>query len=1104
MFLFRFCKNKKYEKKIFVTLIIFVVVLGTYIQTRTVEGAVYIFTQNDWSGGQTVNVAGHSSNQVGWSEFNTKDSNLIAGSDLRLNNVTNTANFNFNTESHYSQQNASSGTDFSSGKVTLHKTDLVASGGNQTYTYGSYVVKVFKSSGTFTVTSPGKIDYLIVGGGGSGGAGDNNDGGGGGGGAGGVVFKTGQSIGNGSYSVVVGSGGATSTGQGNKGGNSAFRGYTAIGGGGGGYADSAGHAGGSGGGGSRYYNVGGSAQQPGSASGGYGYAGGRAYNARAAAGGGGGAGGSGKTPTNISWGGAGGNGRNYSSYFGTGVGESGYFASGGGGGGNDAANRTGSSPLGGGGGGGTSWSGPAGQAYTGGGGGGGDGDSGSQVSGGAGGKGVVIVRYLSAPIYPTSWYYVTSNSNSRINTSSWGAIEDVRFTQSVPANTKTRYLVSFDGKTTWKYWTGSTWATSSLANISTSSMTATMMGDLNASQWNQVFVPGTFDVAVGLSTTSSGVTPSVDNIAIDYTVPQTQTLVSNAYNTETVTAALSQITWSENLGSNTDIKFQLRTSADGSVWSPWCGPDDGVNDSCNSSTYFTDPLGAEVIDDTQKDHVDDQYFQYKADFSTDDGQNNPILSDVFVSYDDKTFATVSTGAVSDITALTATGNGNIVSTGDEDPERFVEWGVESGVYTDQCSAGIGGSGDYFCTISGIEPGETYYYRAKAINSVGTTYGDEMSFSTLGDVIIVDPEIADIDQAVSENRITVDDGSVSDTNQTTARVNVIMKKNKNDVFFPRGTIITEQNNQNFNFQNFTLEEVGVKNQQRDSRVAMRLGVPGEKLNFSQDITMTVYVGHAYNDEIMDILYQEEGESTWNPHTTCVVSEGSCTFQTDHATIYTINGQLQSEGDTPININTEVQDTLTLDCFDTASGTGDHTVTLGTVADPGKVTAGTPATGQSTCTVTTNDDQGYYLTIIDDNAAANTVLTHTDPHTGSIYEISDLTQYAFNTPNTINWNAPTTKGLGFSVVTFPDTDLSNNQLNGTWTQTNQCPEGNNPDTNDYAGIPDTAETIAAVTQYESNYTTTNICYKVDVPASQASGQYTGSVTYTATSDASSYLN
>ena len=60
------------------------------------------------------------------------------------------------------------------------------------------------------------------------------------------------------------------------------------------------------------------------------------------------------------------------------------------------------------------------------------------------------------------------------------------------------------------------------------------------------------------------------------------------------------------------------------------------------------------------------------------------------------------------------------------------------------------------------------------------------------------------------------------------------------------------------------------------------------------------------------------------------------------------------------------------------------------------------------------------------------------------------------------------------------------------------------NNCVGISDTAEMILTVTQYEASQTITNICYKVDVLPSQQSGQYIGSVTYTATSDASSYLN
>ena len=468
---------------------------------------------------------------------------------------------------------------------------------------------------------------------------------------------------------------------------------------------------------------------------------------------------------------------------------------------------------------------------------------------------------------------------------------------------------------------------------------------------------------------------------------------------------------------------------------------------------------------------------------------------------------VTTTTATNIDEFTATLNANLTDIGGNgNPTRKIEYGTQSGVYTNECDATSGSTGTYSCNVENLQADTTYYYRAASSNGEDTAFGDELSFATipLQDITIPNPQTSDIQDAIDDGRITLDNGTIDNTSQTTAQVNVTYTSPTTEALFPKNTQITEVLNQNFNFQNFTLEEVNVKSQQKDSRVAVRIGVPGEKLSFSQDITMIVYVGNAYNDEVMDILYQQEGTSTWQTQGTCTVENGNCTFTTNHATIYTINGSLQSTGDTPINLNTEVKDTLTLDCYDTAGSTGDYTVTLGTVTDPGKVTAGTPATGQSTCTVTTNDDQGYYLTLIDDNAVANTVLTHTDPHTGSTYEISDLTQYAFNTPNTINWNAPTTKGLGFSVITFPDTQTDNNTIDDIWTNTNQCPEGTAADTNTYAGIPDTAETISAVTQYESLSTTTNICYKVDVPASQASGQYTGSVTYTATSDASSYLN
>ncbi|MFA5986975.1 MAG: FISUMP domain-containing protein, partial [Parcubacteria group bacterium] len=89
-----------------------------------------------------------------------------------------------------------------------------------------------------------------------------------------------------------------------------------------------------------------------------------------------------------------------------------------------------------------------------------------------------------------------------------------------------------------------------------------------------------------------------------------------------------------------------------------------------------------------------------------------------------------TVAPSVITTSSAIGHGTITDTGGENPERFIEWGTVSETYTDSCTAGTGGTGDYACDITNLNPNITYYTRAKATNSAGTSYGSELSFTTL--------------------------------------------------------------------------------------------------------------------------------------------------------------------------------------------------------------------------------------------------------------------------------------------------------------------------------------------------------------------------------------
>jgi len=245
---------------------------------------------------------------------------------------------------------------------------------------------------------PYQVEVLIVAGGGGGGIHS-----GGGGGAGGLLYygsespKTPSGIAitvtpGGSYSLVVGSGGASSggpyqsvTGSGGDGGSSSAFGYTAIGGGGGGSGGNAvvGRNGGSGGGGGRSIAAG-------SGTSGQGFAGGvpgTASTANYPGGGGGGASAVG-TGGNTGQGGNGGDGLAYVI-----SGASTYYGGGGGGNLQAVATVQGTGGLGGGGAG-VNGAGVAGTVNTGGGGGGANYDS--SVGGGTGGSGIIIIRYLGS------------------------------------------------------------------------------------------------------------------------------------------------------------------------------------------------------------------------------------------------------------------------------------------------------------------------------------------------------------------------------------------------------------------------------------------------------------------------------------------------------------------------------------------------------------------------------------------------------------------------------------------------------------------------------------------------------------------------------------
>lgn len=102
--------------------------------------------------------------------------------------------------------------------------------------------------------------------------------------------------------------------------------------------------------------------------------------------------------------------------------------------------------------------------------------------------------------------------------------------------------------------------------------------------------------------------------------------------------------------------------------------------------------------------------------------------------DSNTTPTVTTQAVSDITQTTATGNGTITALGTPNPTQYgVVWGTSANptttLSTKTTQGAVSSTGAFTSNITGLTAGTTYHVRAYATNSVGTSYGEDVTFTT---------------------------------------------------------------------------------------------------------------------------------------------------------------------------------------------------------------------------------------------------------------------------------------------------------------------------------------------------------------------------------------
>jgi len=111
-----------------------------------------------------------------------------------------------------------------------------------------------------------------------------------------------------------------------------------------------------------------------------------------------------------------------------------------------------------------------------------------------------------------------------------------------------------------------------------------------------------------------------------------------------------------------------------------------------------------------------------------------LISAIFMASGCKkaTVPEVSTVAATEITINSAVSGGTIISDGGCDiTEKGVCWNKTGNpvIETDQKTSNGEGPDNFTSNVTGLDPATTYYLRAYATNGPGTSYGEELTFST---------------------------------------------------------------------------------------------------------------------------------------------------------------------------------------------------------------------------------------------------------------------------------------------------------------------------------------------------------------------------------------
>jgi parallel beta-helix repeat protein len=130
--------------------------------------------------------------------------------------------------------------------------------------------------------------------------------------------------------------------------------------------------------------------------------------------------------------------------------------------------------------------------------------------------------------------------------------------------------------------------------------------------------------------------------------------------------------------------------------------------------------------------------------------------------------TVTTQAVTDIAATTATGNGTVTDLGAPNPTQHgVVWSTSLNptIADSKTTDGlVNATGAFTSSLTGLTPGTLYHVRAYATNSQGTVYGSDVTFTALNLPIVTTQAVASITTTTATGNGTVTDLGVPNPTQ----------------------------------------------------------------------------------------------------------------------------------------------------------------------------------------------------------------------------------------------------------------------------------------------------------------------------------------------------